>query len=347
MDMTQITDERRERLTNLCKTLIDQKRAAVIVRPMENAEGFWFGSGTLSRNINGELSIFRSGDDGRSFDKIQSFSKADLSIDGKEVVSIEGSCLLSDSEGVKLYVSTEKKGIGYPAGLESYQKPDTGVWTIDVIKAESISGLRAENIMDFHACEDPLYLHIKDPVAVPIGTADITIVFCTHPFCRSSANSGLIIIKNGTDAPAQIDYDFFPRGFTWDVAISRITDVMKVPQIGKFALMPDTSLVFYDGGESLRKYEEHENARRRPRGFSCEEIGGAAFMISDNFHAIYRLSVNEPFFVSPHGTGSSRYIRTLVSEDGIYATWQQSQPDLSQPLVMNFLSMSEVEEILN
>ena len=372
MEIMQLNVEHQEKLINLCEALVDQSRAAIVVRPMESAEGFWFGSGTLSEDLNGkllltgryrnagdsrtglyagdrgvELAVFRSGDDGRSFEKIQRYSKADLSVDGKEVVSIEGSCLVSSSEGVELYVSTEKNGIGYPAGLESFQKPGTGVWTIDCIKAASISGLKAGNIRPYHACEDPRYLHVKDPVAVQIGTGEMMIVFCTHPFCWSSANSGLIIKKNGSDAPARIDYDFFPRGFTWDVAISRITDIMKVPKIGKFAQTPDTSLVFYDGGESLRKYEEHQEARRRPRGYSCEEIGGAGFMVSDNFPAIDRLSVNEPLFVSPYGTGSSRYVRTLVTGRGIYATWQQSQPDLSQPLVINFLSNKEIENILN
>ena len=48
----------------------------------------------------------------------------------------------------------------------------------------------------------------------------------------------------------------------------------------------------------------------------------------------------------PHGTGCSRYVATVVTEDGIFANWQQSQPDLSQPLVGHFLSMEKVTEIL-
>ncbi len=85
---------------------------------------------------------------------------------------------------------------------------------------------------------------------------------------------------------------------------------------------------------------------KRPRGYSCEEIGGLAFSTETGFPEIERLSINLPLFVSPHGTGSSRYVKTLIAEEGIYAVWQQSQDDFSQPLVLNFLSNSEIEKIL-
>ncbi len=59
-----------------------------------------------------------------------------------------------------------------------------------------------------------------------------------------------------------------------------------------------------------------------------------------------RLSRLLPLFVSPHGTGCSRYIETLATSDGIHAIWQQSQPDGSQPLVANFLPRARIEELL-
>ena len=136
------------------------------------------------------------------------------------------------------------------------------------------------------------------------------------------------------------------RGPCWDVAISRLTEVLKVPQLGVFRELPKVLLYFYDGGESLRKYEEHPHAVKRPRGYSCEEIGGLAFGFEKDFPRLERLSKDLPIFVSPWGTRSSRYVKALVTAEGIYAIWQQSQKDLSQPLVMNFLSMEEVEKIL-
>ena len=52
-------------------------------------------------------------------------------------------------------------------------------------------------------------------------------------------------------------------------------------------------------------------------------------------------------FISPTGTGCSRYVDVLETKDGFYATWQQSQDDLSQPLVMNFVSRDEALQILS
>jgi hypothetical protein len=59
-----------------------------------------------------------------------------------------------------------------------------------------------------------------------------------------------------------------------------------------------------------------------------------------------RLSRLAPLFISPHGSGSSRYLSTITLDDGILAVWQQSQPDESQPLVGNLLPMDEVERLL-
>jgi hypothetical protein len=44
---------------------------------------------------------------------------------------------------------------------------------------------------------------------------------------------------------------------------------------------------------------------------------------------------------SPFGTGSSRYVDVLAAKEGSYATWQQSRPEGSRALVMNFLQREE------
>ncbi|HSG69431.1 MAG TPA: hypothetical protein VLA12_03405, partial [Planctomycetaceae bacterium] len=60
-----------------------------------------------------------------------------------------------------------------------------------------------------------------------------------------------------------------------------------------------------------------------------------------------RLSRYEPAFVSPFGTGCSRYVDVLIADDGMYVTWQQSQSDFSQPLVMNFVPRAKIEALLS
>jgi hypothetical protein len=67
----------------------------------------------------------------------------------------------------------------------------------------------------------------------------------------------------------------------------------------------------------------------------------------DDLRTLERLSVNEPMFVSPWGSGCSRYVDILATSDGYYATWQQSQPDGSQPLVLNHLKRQELESVLS
>jgi hypothetical protein len=141
------------------------------------------------------------------------------------------------------------------------------------------------------------------------------------------------------------DFDFFRRGVTWDVAMTRGTSVLDVPQVGAFQDQ-QVSLLFYDGGECVRNHDEHTHAVTRPRGYSCEELGGLAYVVDGDFTQVERLSEFWPLFVSPHGTGCSRYVDVLETNDGFYATWQQSQADGSQPLVMNFVPRDLVTELL-
>lgn len=97
----------------------------------------------------------------------------------------------------------------------------------------------------------------------------------------------------------------------------------------------------------LRNLDEHERAVKRARGYSCEEIGGVAYFLDGDMSHVYRLSQNKPLFISPFGTGCSRYVDVLVTKDGLYATWQQSQDDHSQPLVLNFVGTDEAAKLLN
>ncbi len=368
----QLGRQTRERLIELARAMVDQEKARVVVRPYENREGFWFGAGNLSRDGTGaftlvgryrnagdsraglaagvrglELAVFRSADGAGTFEKVLSLSKRDLTFDDREVVSIEGAKLLYSDGGVELFVSTEKTGIPYPAHLAAFLKPGTGVWTIDHASAPSVEGLRGAKLRTIVASSDPRWLHVKDPVLFRQGNGDTVLFFCTHPFNWTSSNTGMTVRRKGAASWSPPEYERLPRGFTWDVAMSRITGFCPVPRIGILAREPGITLAFYDGGESMRRYEEHSAAVRRPRGYSCEEIGGLAFLRGSIEGPIERLSVELPLFVSPRGTGCSRYVDVLPTEQGYYVTWQQSQADGSQPLVMSFLSRPEAERILS
>lgn len=293
-----------------------------------------------------ELAIFQSGDGGESWQKAVSFSKPDLNIGDRDVLSIEGTALHILPDGVELFVSTEKDGIGYPAGFEDYLKPGAGVWTIERLFAPTIAELKNSSIETIIECHDPRWLHVKDPFVFEQRNGDLDVLFCSHPFSWSSSNTGFVRRFAGQAGYSAPNYGFFPRGTTWDVAMTRGTCIVNVPQVGAFADL-DVSLVFYDGGECLRNLDEHATAVKRPRGYSCEEIGGAAWIQNGDLASVERLSKHAPLFISPTGTGCSRYVDVLQTKDGrLIATWQQSQDDYSQPLVMNSLTAEEVEALL-
>ena len=359
-----------EKLTRFTLALIDQRQARVIIPPVQPASGFWFGGGNLIEDDEGtlflvgryrnagdsrtglatgergwELAVFASQDRGRSFEKMLRFGKSDFDVGDRTVLSIEGSALYRTDDRVELFVSTEKDHIGYPPEFGDHLKPGTGVWSIERICASSIDGLSDAPRKTVLSSGDPRFVHVKDPFVYHCPNGDLMLLFCSHPYCWTSSNTGYAIRRRGEEDFDDPVFDFFSRGFTWDVAMTRGTCVLDVPQVGAFH-DHRVALMFYDGGECIRNHDQHTTAVSRPRGYSCEELGGAASVVDGDFAGIERLSAHRPLFVSPHGTGCSRYVDVLAARDGFYAMWQQSQPDGSQPLVMNFLPHSAVRELL-
>jgi hypothetical protein len=365
-----MTDIKKQKLIKFSESLVNQEKAKIIVPAQEASTGFWYGGGNIvsdkagnlyvtgryrnfgdSRTGTGsgirglELAIFKSENKGKSFSKVKSFSKKELNIGGREVLSIEGTALNFTEKGVELFISTEKLNRPFPSGLENYHKPGTGSWTIELMQADSIENLNTDNYKTILESQDPRWFNVKDPFLYKNTEEDLVIAYCTHPFNWSSSNTGYVIRKKGEDSFSSQNNSFFPRGFCWDVGITRGTALLSVPKFGDFKDEKIT-LFFYDGGEAMRSYEQHNNAVVRPRGHSCEELGGLAFITDDNMESAEKISISAPSFISPWGTGCSRYVDVLETEDGFYTSWQQSQKDYSQPLVMTFLSREEAESIL-
>ena len=365
-----LNSEQKQQLTCFAQALINQEQARIIVPPNQPGPGFWFGGGNLVETADGtlylmgryrnagdsrtglvagergrELAIFTSGDRGRTFEKAVSFAKGELDVGDRRVLSIEGSVLRMTPAGVELFVSSEKDNIGYPPGFEDHLKPGAGVWTIERLAAGTINGLKDAPRETVLETTDPRFVHVKDPFVYERPGGAVMLLFCSHPWCWTSSNTGYLLSHDDGRTFDKPVFDFFPRGFTWDVAMTRGTCVLDVPCIGAFR-EKQISLLFYDGGECVRNHEEHRHAVTRPRGYSCEELGGLASVVDGDFARVVRLSSHRPLFVSPHGTGCSRYVDVLEATDGFYATWQQSQPDGSQPLVMNFVPRGTVNELL-
>lgn len=369
--MSTLNARQEQKLYEFAQALVDQDAARVIIEPQQRASGFWFGGGNMIRDAEGnlflvgryrnagdsrtgvsagdrglELAIFRSGDQGSTWEKIVRWSKSELDVGERKVLSIEGAALAMSENGVELFVSTEKDNLGYPAGFESYLKPGTGVWTIERLVADSVEGLKQSGPETVLERTDPAFVHIKDPFVHQTSEGDLQLFFCSHPFSWTSSNTGYAVRRKNSSSFGEPVYEFFTRGTTWDVAMTRGTCVLDVPQVGMFA-DASVSLMFYDGGECVRNLDEHAAAVNRPRGYSCEELGGVAYFIDGKLDETVRLSRYKPAFVSPTGTGCSRYVDVLTDDDGMYVTWQQSQSDFSQPLVMNFVPRAKIEALLS
>jgi hypothetical protein len=198
-----------------------------------------------------------------------------------------------------------------------------------------------------NAWDTPGYLHVKDPVVFNDAQGNTNMIFCTHPFSWASGNTGLAT-RSGDQGRFKLqNWEFVGRGPCWDVAATRVTNCMKIPALGCFAQSPSYSIYFYDGAECMNPLVENDRAHKRPRGSSCEELGGAMIGLDEDFPTIERLSLLEPLFTSPWGTRCSRYVDSLTTQSGIYASWQQAQKDGSQPWVGHFIPMEKVESILS
>ena len=354
-----------EKLIELGKTIVNYEKAKIIVEPYKREKGYWFGGGKIRKDKKGrlvitgryrnagdsrygidkgerglELAIFVS-EDGKKFEKIKSWGKKDLKVCEKEVLSIEGSSIYLGDK-VELYVSSEKRR-NYPSGFEKYQKEGTGIWEIDVFEGDTLDNLNPENIRNVLISENPENLHVKDPVIFDLNDK-IYMIFCQHPFCWSCSYSGLAVKEK--DKFEILSNDILPKGYTWDVAVTRITERLPVPKIGIFKGLPDISLYFYDGAECIREHQQSEKGVKRPRGYSCEEISGIAYGFDSEFPKIYRLSKYFPLFYSPYGTGCLRYISAFFDGEKIYSIWQMSDKDFSQPLFMNIVDIEELERRL-
>ena len=369
-----LSPEQEKKLIALLCAIVDQNAARMLVPPYGPSSGYWFGGGNTIRREDGtltlcgryrnygdartgvaagarglELAVFESKDQGRTFTKVRSWSKEDLSNSrtGK-VLSIEGAALLvTQDAGCELYVSTEKD-LPYPDEVKDYQKPSTGVWRIDAMAAADVDSLDAGSLRPaLSETPAPECLHVKDPVPYALEDGGTVLIFCDHPYTWNSANTGYATRAPGADAFTVESWQMVGRGPAWDVAGTRITCRMPVPRAGIFKDLEPLSVFFYDGLECCREHEQNTNAVQRPRGYSCEELGGALYGFDADFPRLERLSRLRPLFVSPWGTGCSRYVDALVCEDGIWAAWQQSQRDQSQPLVGHFLDMDQVARLLS
>ena len=156
-------------------------------------------------------------------------------------------------------------------------------------------------------------LHYKDPVAF-LQMMEIPTSFLPPSILLVQFKQWVAHKKENQAYFELISENILERGNSWDVACSRVTEKLSVPKIGPFADLPDLSIYFYDGAECLRPLDQNAKAAKRPRGYSCEELGGLAWGKDTEFPKLNKLSIDFPLFISPHGTGCDRYASAVSSQ---------------------------------
>jgi hypothetical protein len=274
----------KHKLVTLGLALIDQEKARVIVEPYERSTGFWFGGGNMIRDQTGrvlivgryrnrgdsrtglrlgtrglECAIWQSPDGLTGYKLVHKWSKADLTCQGQRVISIEGTALNLTDGGIELFISSEKER-DYPAAHRKRQKPGTGIWTIDRMTDDSAEMLDPATLQNVLWTTRPADLHIKDPVVANLSDGATALLFCTHPFSWTSSNTAVAVRQPGGTAFGKPQWNILPRGNCWDVAVARVTDVLRVPRVGSLASLPQINLYFYDGAECIH---DHDTSTRK------------------------------------------------------------------------------------
>lgn len=305
----------------LCR--FDPEQSTVIKQPENPGPGTWIGCpGVLyeprqhrflmtyrQRRPRGNPATERgwrcaiaASEDGVHFKDVWAVEKSELGTS-----SMERSCLLPRVEG------------GYQLYL-SFVDPADNRWRIDRLEADAPEAFDVRTAQPVLTAASTGTEGVKDPYALRVGPA----VYLLASF--ASAES----LDSGRRAQAHATADIFNTGMTtsltglaigldgrafdwqgpilsvgagWDRYSSRLNSVIPLP--GGFWLG------FYDGSAGVEEnYEER-----------------CGLGISHDLRHWYRLTANAPWVVSPHGSGSLRYVDAVPVGDELWLYYEYARAD--------------------
>lgn len=308
----------------------DPREGQTVVAPPGEGPGHWAGAPSVvyeagasrfflcyrlrkPRPVRGGECYIAESDDGVSFRTIWGAKKEEF-----DSPSVERFCLTRALDGKWLLYA-------------SYVDPADNRWCIDLIEADSPSGfdasgrrklLRAGEV-GVQGVKDPWVMIVNGlyymlisyavPLEVPSGedrarmhaTADI------YNTGLTLSSTALAVSGDGREYEWLGDL-FSPRAGAWDAYAARLG-----------CLVPTASgwVGYYDGAASVEEnYEER-----------------TGLVQSWDLRSFYRLSYGVPSLVSPHGSGSLRYVDAVVFDDEIRFYYECCRPDGSHELRMNRL----------
>jgi hypothetical protein len=250
--------------------------------------------------------------DGVNFREIWTASK-----DQFGSISVERAGLVKTPDGkYRLY-------IGYVA-------PEDNKWKIDMVEADSPENFDPNTKKLVLAPENCGVEGVKDPYIMLIGRLYYMLVSYapTPNLGKDSSLHATADIFNTGKTSSNTGLALSGDGINWQW----MGDVMSPPENGWNAYatrvacalyMPPVFCVFYDGGETV--------------GGNYEEKTGLA--VTFDFMKYQHVSVQSPILVSPHASGSLRYMDAIKFGDEIYYYYEYARPDGAHELRMSKVLM--------
>ena len=214
-----------------------------------------------------------------------------------------------------------------------YVDPADGRWRIDVIEADGPSGFDAAARRPLLTAGDTASEGIKDPwvmvvnglyymlcsyaVRVEVPASERERLHATADVYNTGltlSSTGLAVSGDGRSYQWLGDV-FSPQPGAWDAYAARLGCLVPTAQgwVG-----------YYDGSADVAgNYEER-----------------TGLVQTWDLRTFYRLSPAGPLLVSPHGSGSLRYVDAVVFDDEILFYYEYCRPDGSHELRMNRVKTS-------
>jgi hypothetical protein len=307
--------------------LFDPEEGTTILEPPGEGKGNWVGApGVIYDDDKGKFYIYyrrrkprgiepdrgyecgiSESSDGVNFHEIWTASK---NLFGS--ISVERGALVKTLDGkYRLY-------IGYVA-------PEDNKWKIDMVEADSPENFDPATKKLILAPEDCGVEGVKDPYILIVGGKYYMLVsYATSPkkpteglhdtadifnTGKTTSNSGLALSSDGINFTWMGDV-LSPPGVGWNAYAARITTMLYVPPVFN---------VFYDGGADV--------------GQNYEEKTGLA--ITFDLMNYQHVTDQKPLLVSPHASGSLRYMDVVRLGNDIYYYYEYARPDGSHELRVN------------
>jgi hypothetical protein len=308
--------------------LFDPQDGVTIKEPLKRERGYWAGAPSViydnlerkyflyyrvrqPRPIRGGEVRIAVSNDGMHFEDIWSCRREQLESD-----SIERGAIMRTGEGAyRLYIS--------------YVDPADQRWRIDMMEAQSPDSFRPERRQKILTAEAIGAEGVKDPWLMVVGGMYYMIVsyaprpeldgdssldqmHCTGDIFNTGitkSSTGLALSADGIHFKWQGDI-FAPQASGWDSYASRIGALLYVPPV---------FTAFYDGSADVSANYE-------------EQVGLA---VSTDLKSFFRLTNDGPCLVSPHGSGSLRYIDVVRHDDEVRYYYEYARSDGSHELRLN------------